>query len=132
LTLAALLLPAPAAAEVCETLRPFWDPATGPATVWDETLHLAASPISVVLLVATLAAARFRSAWGGLAAICGWSAMVGFLVFGTSTDPESPRMLGMTEGCIGSPALFIGLVTAICLATFLYTAPSGARSTDQE
>jgi hypothetical protein len=29
----------------------------------------------------------------------------------------------MAEGCVGSPALFIGIIAAICVGTIFYTAP---------
>ncbi len=130
--LVATASPGAAWADVCGAARPFWDATGGAATMVDEALHFAATPLSGVLIVATLAALRFRSAWGGLVAVCGWSGLVGLIAFA-----DAPALTGISdatraEGCIGSPALFIGVVTAICIATILYTAPSEGRSDKQE
>lgn len=131
--LAALaLLPSAALAEVCDKVRPLWDPATGPATAVDEALHLASTPVAMILLLVTALALRLKHAWVGLAAVCGWSAYVGLTVFGNRSDPSGIHQSAVAEGCIGSPALFIGTVTAICIATILYTAPNGGRSSNQE
>lgn len=121
--LAVTLFPQAALAEVCDKVRPLWRRAEGPATALDEALHFAASPVSVVLLLATAIALRFRSPWGGLAAVCGWSALVFVIVFGDAQDPTGITPMARAEGCIGSPALFIALVAAICVGTVVYTAP---------
>ena len=126
-TAMALLTPSLARADVCDKERPFWDPETGPATALDEALHFAASPLTIALLVATALAVRFKSAWGGLAVVCGWSGLVGLITFAPSMDLASIRHAAIEEGCIGSPALFIALVAAISVATIIYTSPRSAR-----
>jgi hypothetical protein len=125
-----IALPGPALAAACDALRPRWDPAGGPATAFDEALHLAASPVALVLLLGTALAVRLRNQWAGLAAVCGWSILISLRVFAPGGD-ETAQMAA-TEGCIASPALFIAVVAAICVATILYTAPSQGRTTDQE
>jgi hypothetical protein len=112
-------LPGPALAEVCSAQRPDWDGT--PVSALDEALWLMASPITVILIVATLLALRFRSQWGGVAIVVLWTGLVSVL---TMLDPTGTRAPGLAEGCIGSPTLFIAAVTAICIATILYTAPS--------
>ncbi len=125
--LALVLLPSSAMAEVCDKERPDWDGA--PASAVSEALMLAGSLPSVVLILATALAIRVRSVWGGLAAVCGWSILVGVLVFG---GDRAIRDTAIAEGCVGSPALFIAAVAAICVGTILYTAPNEARSSNQE
>lgn len=120
-------LPAAAGASVCDTARPGWDGT--PATALTEALWLAGSLPAIVLLVATALAVRFRSAWGGLAAVSGWSVMVGVIVFG---GDRAAHAAARAEGCIGSPALFIACVAAICVATILYTAPGSDGAPDKE
>lgn len=120
LVAALVLLPGTAWADVCDTARPDWD--GSPATALDEALHLFASPPALALLLLTALAIRFRNAWAGLAVTAGWSIFVYRLVF--AQGPAGVRQLGLSEGCIGSPALFIGLVTALSLGTILYTAPN--------
>ena len=56
---------------------------------------------------------------------CGWSGFVGLITFGNNSDPM--RQSALSEGCIGSPALFIALVAAISVATIIYTSPRSAR-----
>ncbi|MBS0126378.1 hypothetical protein [Thetidibacter halocola] len=125
-----IALPGPALAATCDTLRPLWDPTGGPANALDEALHMAASPVSLVLLLVTALAVRLRNQWVGLAAVCGWSILASLRVFAPGGG-ETTQMAA-TEGCIASPALFIAVVAAICVATILYTAPSQGRTTDQE
>lgn len=127
LTAMTLLIPSLARAEVCGKERPFWDPATGRATALDEALHFAASPLTLILLVATALAIRFKSSWAGLAVVCGWSGFVGLITFGNNSDPTGIHQIALQEGCIGSPALFIALVAAISVATIIYTSPRPAR-----
>ena len=67
----ALLSPALAWAEVCLELRPGWD--GGTVSAFDEMLFLAQTPMVLILIVATALAVRFRSEWGGVAVVVGWS-----------------------------------------------------------
>lgn len=122
----ALIMPSSALAAVCTTERPGWDGT--PANAISEALFLASSLPAIVLIVATALALRFRSKWGGLAVVSGWSILISLRVFGT--DPTGTRQKATIEGCIGSPTLFIALVAAICIATILYTAPTERRSND--
>jgi hypothetical protein len=120
------LIPNAAWAEVCDKITPDWDGTK--ATTLSEALHLFSSLPAVVLILATAIAIRFRSQWGGLAVVCGWSFMTYFFALGAN-DVQS---MARAEGCIGSPTLFIALVAAISVATILYTAPVQGRSDTQE
>ncbi len=111
---------APAWAETCDEMRPGWDGT--PVSAVGELLFLAQSPIVLILFLLTAVAVRFRSEWGGLAVVVGWS-IVTFLVTrwgGGQTDAA-------TEGCVGSPALFIAVAAALSIGVVLYTAPLGKR-----
>ncbi|MEM8536780.1 MAG: hypothetical protein AAGF56_02850 [Pseudomonadota bacterium] len=124
LTIAAFLLtPAAAWAEACETERPGWDGVS--VSAWDEFLFLLQTPIVLLLVVATALALRFRSEWGGLAAVVGW-AIATFLVVGWA-DSTGFRAAAMAEGCIGSPALFIAVAGLVSVGVVLYTAPLPKR-----
>lgn len=123
----ALALSGPSAAvagPACEAARPGWTPGTE-ATMLTEALHHLMSVPAIVLIVATMLALRWRSQWGGLAVVAGWSLWTGIIAFGGA--PEA----AVAEGCVGSPALFIGLAAAICIATIAYTAPE-ERSNHKE
>ncbi len=97
--------------------RPGWDGA--PVSALQEALFLASSPAALVLFAGTVLALRFKSQWGALAVVVGWTAFVTFL---TMLAPTS-RKAALAEGCVGSPALFIGIIAAICVGMIFYTAP---------
>ena len=119
-------LPGAAWAEVCDKVRPLWD-GPAPATLWDEFIGLAGTPVSLALILASALAFRFRSQWGGLAVVVGWTIWVSMITF-FSGDTEI-HSAAIAEGCIGSPALFIGAVAAICVAMIIYTTPRQDRAT---
>ena len=111
--IAALLLPAPAWAQVCEELRPGWDGT--PVSAWSEALLLFTSPAALILLAGSLVAVRTKSQWGTLAACVGWSALVSVYAF-----LDGGRTEAMAQGCIGSPVVFIATAAALCVAMILY------------
>lgn len=127
LTAAAILLPGRARADACATIRPDWDGT--PVTALQEALFLFATPVSLVLIFASLVVLRFRHQWGALAVVVGWT---GALTLLTMLDPTGQRPLAAAEGCVGSATLFILAVAAICGAMILYTAPrsTGADTPD--
>ena len=110
-------MPGVAWAQSCEVQRPDWDGVSVSAV--QEAVFLASSPAALVLLLGTAVAVRFKSQWGALAVVVGWTAFVTFL---TMLAPAS-REMAMAEGCVGSPALFIGIIAAICVGMIVYTAP---------
>ncbi|MEM6940673.1 MAG: hypothetical protein AAF943_06420 [Pseudomonadota bacterium] len=114
----ALTTPAAAAAEVCADTRPGWK--GGPVSAFDEALFLAMTPAALVLILASALAVRFRHQWGALIVVVLWSIFVSFIALG---DPTGVRALEIAEGCIGSPALFIAGVAAICGGMIYYTTP---------
>lgn len=119
----ALLSPAPAWAEVCRELRPGWD--GGTVSAFDEMLFLAQTPMVLILIVATALAVRFRSEWGGVAVVVGWS-LATFIVTQWGSG-DGLRSAAISEGCAGSPALFIAVAAAMCIGVVLYTAPLPGR-----
>ena len=123
MSLVVLSLPTALQAEVCDKVRPNWKPGETVGQ-WGETILLFSTVPSLALLIATAAALRFRSQWGGLAIVVGWSAWVSVLVFFAD---DTIRQSAMAEGCMSSPSLFIGTVAAICIATILYTLPRETR-----
>ncbi len=113
-----VLLPAPAWAQSCADQRPGWVPGTD-VTAFAEALALLGSPIALILLIATVACFRFKSQWGSVVAVVGWTGFISIITFGEAGG----RAAGMAEGCIGSPSLFIAVIAALCVALILYTAP---------
>ena len=91
-----------------------------------EAIALFSSPPALILLIATAIAVRLRHQWGALVVVLGWTALVSFVsVFRPDAELHAAAV---HEGCAGSAALFIGTVTAICIAMILYTAPRPSRT----
>lgn len=119
--LTALLAFAPsgALAQTCSDMRPGWDGA--PVGAVAEAVQLFMTPGALVLILASAIALRMRSQWGVLAVVIGWTIIVSLLTLYDTGD--GARALARTEGCVGSPTLFILVVAAICGAMILMTAP---------
>lgn len=117
------LLPGLARASACDTERPGWDGV--PMTALGEALLLFSSPAALVLLAATILVIWLRHQWGALAVCLLWTALVSVVAFiGSSGETHAAAV---TEGCVGSPTLFIAAVAAICVAMIFYTAPRPSR-----
>lgn len=117
-----LLLPGAARAEVCDKERPDWNGV--PVTALGEAVTLLFSPIGLFLLISTVAALRFRAQWGGVVVTVGWTSFATLLTMGDPTG--GVRKAAISEGCIGSPTLFIAIAAAISVGTIIYTAPQRA------
>ena len=122
LAFAPLLLPLPAWAEVCSSVRPTWDGT--PLSALDEAVVLFASIPALALLVASVLVIRSKHQWAGLGVVALWVILASMISFG---DTEVQRQ-AIVEGCIRPNALFIVAVAAICVAIILYTAPRPKRS----
>lgn len=120
----ALLGPAPAWADVCETVRPGWDGET--VTAMGELLLLFQTPLVLLLLLGTALAVRFRHELGGVVVVVGWS-IATYVATGWG-NADGIREAALAEGCVGSPALFITVAVAVAIGVVLYTAPITRRS----
>ncbi|MEL7116231.1 MAG: hypothetical protein AAGP08_11685 [Pseudomonadota bacterium] len=125
MALALYVLPSSAWAEVCAQIRPAWDGA--PVTALQEALYLAGTAPVLVLVIASALVIRLRNQWGGLAVIVLWTVLITFII---RSDPSSIEAQASAEGCIGSPALFITAVAAICVAIVLRTLPLRPKTGD--
>lgn len=115
-------LPTAVWAEVCDKERSGWDGT--PVTAVGEAIALFSNPVSLVLLLVTALAIRFRSQWGALAVCVAWTGWVSLIAF---VDTGGIRSAALAEGCIGSPTLFIVIACTLCVAAVLYTAPRPAK-----
>ncbi|MEM6409522.1 MAG: hypothetical protein AAF700_14050, partial [Pseudomonadota bacterium] len=123
ISLIATLTPTAAWSQSCADVRPSWEPGT-PVTAWAEAIQLFSAPPALALIIASAIAIRTRSQWGALLTVLLWTGLIALVTF------ASERLYGsltIAEGCIGSPALFIAAVTAICTAMILYTLPRETR-----
>jgi hypothetical protein len=123
------LLPTPALAEVCDKVRPLWTPETEP-TVWGEMIALMGTPPSLILILLSALALRFRHEWGALIVVVLWTAWASIVVFVGADDDI--QLMALQEGCIGSPSLFIAAVAAISVAMIVYVAPPFGRGQNTE
>ncbi len=119
----ALLAPTAAMAEVCDKTRPNWDGT--PVSTGQEAIFLTATPATLLLVFLSLLAVRFRHQWAALAVVVLWTLLVSFIAMG---NPTGVRPQEIAEGCVGSPALFIGVVAAICVGMIFYTTPRQSRT----
>lgn len=110
-------LPTTALAEACATLRPDWDGTA--VTALDELLYLVGTAPALLLILGAALAIRLQSQWGGLIVIVLWTVLVTYILMGNQDIARAATL----EGCIGSPALFIALVAAICVAIVVRTLP---------
>ncbi|MEO0773577.1 MAG: hypothetical protein AAFZ04_10385 [Pseudomonadota bacterium] len=111
------ILPGPAFAEACDKIRPGWD--GGEVGVMAEAVTLFSSPIALILLLCTALVFRFRSSWGALTVCLGWSFLITAVTF---FDPTGGvRTQAITEGCVGSPWLFIAVAGGLSAAMIVYT-----------
>ncbi|MCF6444304.1 hypothetical protein [Nereida sp. MMG025] len=118
LIIAALAIPTPVWAEVCDKERPDWNGT--PVTAWGEFLYLLTTPLTMLLLCATALAFRLARKWLTVAVAVGWTAYTCLLAFNVPTDATSISAAALREGCVGSPALFIAFACALTLALVFY------------
>jgi hypothetical protein len=116
------LLPGPALADVCASVRPNWIPGT-PSTALTEAIALFGTVPSLGLILLTALALRFRSQWGGLTVVVLWAGWTSLVALTGDAMMAQARL----EGCVGSPVLFLSGVAAICAGTVLYTLPKSTR-----
>ncbi|MEM6588529.1 MAG: hypothetical protein AAF641_08790 [Pseudomonadota bacterium] len=117
------MLPTPALAEACNTIRPGWD--GGDVGAVAEAITLFSSPIALILLLCTALVFRFRSSWGALTVCLGWSFLITAVTF---FDPTGGvRTEAITEGCVGSPWLFIAVVGLLSAGMIVYTGRPAER-----
>ena len=121
------LVPSQATANGCATLRPNWDGA--PSTAITEAIALFSTTPSIILLIATAAALRFKSTWGGLVTVVGWALWI-YALASPTLFPD--KAAATQEGCIGPDTLFIALVIAICVVIVLMTSPKRAADENGE
>ena len=118
----ASLAPIPAFADICAQMRPGWDGT--PVSAVQEALFLGGTVPALALILGSALVIRFRSQWGGLITIVLWTVLITYII---RSDPDGIDALARQEGCVGSPALFIAAVVAICVAIVLTTLPRPKR-----
>jgi len=103
--------------EACAVLRPDWD-GTTPSMLM-EAINLAAEPVSLLLLIASLCVFWWRSFWGAALISAIWAIWVADIV--AQFTVHDPLFTAQEWGCIGDIALFLGLAIALCVVMMIYT-----------
>ena len=101
-------------AEVCDKVRPGWDPASGPVSQIDELVHFALSPLGLLAALFFIGALILRRTWGYIG---GTIALIGIaaLIFAGWFDPTGITQAATREGCVTLPALPIFSLLTVAL-----------------
>jgi hypothetical protein len=109
-------LPLPALAEVCDKLRPAWNPSSGPLGALGEMAYVAGSLPGMVLL--TLFALAMWRGWRWLLAIVSFAALaLAALIYIGAGAPT--RAEAMAEGCVGSAYPVAAVLAALAVLAFV-------------
>ncbi|MEM9850846.1 MAG: hypothetical protein AAF761_02495, partial [Pseudomonadota bacterium] len=73
-------------AEVCDKVRPGWDPASGPVSQIDELLHFGLSPLGLLAALVFFGALILRRTWGYISGTIALIAIAA-LIFAGWLDP---------------------------------------------
>ncbi len=122
----AMIASTPAAAEVCDKVRPGWNPADSPITQFKDLGLFLTEPLGLIVLLQTLAAVLLRKIW-----IANISAMLLFAVvalkISTWIDSDDVTNLAISEGCIAAPVLTTIILIALCAIILTTTWHSSQR-----
>ncbi len=102
----------PVAAEVCDKIRPAWNPKNGPVNQIEDLALYFVEPLGLIVLALSIAAVLLRKTW--------LTALVVFLLVATvalniSTWREADNVTtsAFIEGCITAPVLTTVILIAI-------------------
>ena len=106
----------PAQAEVCDKVRPRWDPAGGPATQIDELIHFALSPLGPLTVLILAGPLLLRRTWGYIGGTIAFIALAALIFAGWRFDPTGLTQSARIEGCLTAPVLPIFTLLTLALA----------------
>ncbi len=125
-TVLGVIASTPVAAEVCDKVRPDWNPADGPVNQLEDLALFFVEPLGLLVLALTLAAVLLRKAWLAAIVVTLLVAIVG-LSISTWIEADDVTDFAILEGCIAAPILTN--ITLIALGTIiLVTTWRGSRS----
>ncbi|WP_299734018.1 hypothetical protein [uncultured Tateyamaria sp.] len=116
----------PAAAEVCDKVRPAWNPADGPVTQFDDLALFFIEPLGLIVLVLAIAAVLLRKIWFTVFVV---TLLVATIALNISTWVEADDVtnFALSEGCIAAPVLTTTTLVAICAIFSVATWHSSRR-----
>ena len=109
----------PAAAEVCDKVRPAWNPADGPINQFEDLTLFFIEPLGLLVLALTLAAALLRKIWI-TAIVVALLFAIAALNISTWIEADDVTNFALLEGCMTAPVL--KTITLITICTIIVTA----------
>ena len=103
----------PAAAEVCDKVRPAWNPADGQINQFEDLTLFFIEPLGLIVFVLALAAALLRKIWITAISVALLCAVIA-LKIRTWIEADDVTNFAITEGCITAPVLTTITLIAIC------------------
>lgn len=95
----------PAWAEVCDKVRPHWDPASGPVSQVDDLLHFLTEPLGLGTIALVAISLAFRRAWLAIATTIVLIAVAALLFFDIANIVDDITHEARLEGCLTQPVL---------------------------
>ncbi|MDX8355371.1 hypothetical protein [Cognatiyoonia sp. IB215182] len=116
----------PAAAEVCDKVRPGWNPADGPINQFEDLTLFFIEPLGLIVLVLTVAAVLLRKTWIASITV---TLLFAIMVLNISTWIEADDVTNSanSEGCITAPILTTTTLIAISAIILTTTCRSSLR-----
>ncbi|WP_386684843.1 hypothetical protein [Loktanella sp. R86503] len=119
-----LIASTPAAAEVCDKVRPAWTPQHGPVGQLDDLALFLFEPIGLIAIGLTVGAFLLRSAWFSAVAIVILMLMVALNV-STWREADDITRFAISERCMTAPYLttivMIAMAASIVTLTWIKT-----------
>jgi hypothetical protein len=114
--IAYLLMASPAMAEVCETVRPGWSPADGPATMVTELLQFLVWGGGFVVVLGVILGLYFRKT-----IILNAVMLITLIMAVPYIWPfdAANRQLALTEGCVAAPTLVLAVLGLVWVAALV-------------
>ncbi|MDX8355656.1 hypothetical protein SLH47_25130 [Cognatiyoonia sp. IB215182] len=116
----------PAVAEVCDKVRPAWNPANGPINQFEDLALFFIEPLGLIVLVLTIAAILLRKIWL-TAIVVALLFAVTALNISTWIEADDVTNFAISEGCIAAPVLTTITLIAICAIILTNTWRSSRR-----
>lgn len=110
------LAPMPAAAEVCDKVRPDWAAADGPVGALAELAYVLTSPVGLILLGLVALALFWPRRWVAVIVALPVLALAGLLFLARGAEIAG---LAMAEGCIGGIGPTVALLVLIAAAVLV-------------
>ncbi|WP_223636473.1 hypothetical protein [Rhodobacter sp. TJ_12] len=116
--LVCLITSTPAAAEVCDKVRPAWTPQDGPVGQLDDLALFLFEPIGLIAIGLTVGALLLRSAWFSTVAIVILMLMLALNV-STWREADGVTRFAISEGCMVAP--YLTTIVMIAMAASIVT-----------